>query len=171
MAFLFKHLSLSGKVVGLAIYDDRVEIDNPGRLPRELTVESLKLPHKSFPYNLLMAKVLFMSTFLESWGSGIRRMIDLCTAQGVSEPEFVQDGSFMMIRFWRSEHENEHEKLSEREQKILDYISQNPQASIPKMAASLGMSVSTLRRTLQKMAHLVRHEGPDKGGRWGIAHE
>ena len=210
MAFLFKHLSLSGKVVGLmreehleipaealrealtnalchrqyerynlfpsiAIYDDRVEIDNPGCLPRELTVESLKLPHKSFPYNLLMAKVLFMSTFLESWGSGIRRMIDLCTAQGVSEPEFVQDGSFMMIRFWRSEHENEHEneheKLSEREQKILDYISQNPQASIPKMAASLGMSVSTLRRTLQKMAHLVRHEGPDKGGRWGIAHE
>ena len=138
---------------------------------RHCSEESEDYRTASNPYNLLMAKVLFMSTFLESWGSGIRRMIDLCTAQGVSEPEFVQDGSFMMIRFWRSEHENEHEKLSEREQKILDYISQNPQASIPKMAASLGMSVSTLRRTLQKMAHLVRHEGPDKGGRWGIAHE
>ena len=101
MAFLFKHLSQSGKIVGfqkeehleipaealrealtnalchrqlekysltpsIAIYDDRVEIENPGRLPFDLTPETIKSAHASYPYNPLIAEVLFKSSFLES---------------------------------------------------------------------------------------------------------
>lgn len=69
----------------------------------------------------------------------------------------------MMLKMARFRGEDKSELL-------LDYISGNPHASIPKMAAALGMSVSTLRRTLKKMAHLVWHEGPVNGGRWVIAH-
>ena len=62
----------------IAVYDDRVEIDNPGRLPYDLTPENIKNSQKSYPYNPLIAAVLYKSSFLESWGSGVGRMIDAC---------------------------------------------------------------------------------------------
>jgi len=134
MAFLFKHLSQSGKIVGfqkeehleipaealrealtnalchrqlekysltpsIAIYDDRVEIENPGRLPFDLTPETIKSAHASYPYNPLIAEVLFKSSFLESWGSGVGRMVDACRAQGVPEPEYEVAGGFVRMIF------------------------------------------------------------------------
>ena len=88
--------------VSLAIYDDRLEITNPGRLPVSLTPENIKEPHGSFPYNLRIAQVLYLTTFLEGWGTGVRRMIDICREQGVPEPEFSCDGYNVTITFWKS---------------------------------------------------------------------
>ena len=137
MAFLFKHLSQSGKIVGfqkeehleipaealrealtnalchrqlekynlnpsIAVYDDRVEIENPGRLPFDLTPETIKRAHASYPYNPLIAEVLFKSSFLESWGSGVGRMVDACRAQGVPEPEYEVVGGFVRMIFRKS---------------------------------------------------------------------
>lgn len=51
-------------------YDDRVEIENPGRLPQGVTPENIKSSHASFPYNPLIAEVLFKSSFLERLGFG-----------------------------------------------------------------------------------------------------
>ena len=137
MAFLFKHLSQSGKIVGfqkeehleipaealrealtnalchrqlekynltpsIAVYDDRVEIENPGRLPFDLTPETIKSAHASYPYNPLIAEVLFKSSFLESWGSGVGRMVDACRAQGVPEPEYEVAGGFVKMIFRKS---------------------------------------------------------------------
>ena len=136
MSFLFKHLNLSGKIVGLrrmeqleipvealretlvnslchrrydqpgtsvgiAIYDDRVEIENPGILPPELTPETIKQPHNSHPYNPLIANFLYRSTFLESWGSGVRRIIDSCAAAGVEEPTWQTNPNFVWVTFKR----------------------------------------------------------------------
>ena len=35
--------------IGIAIYDDRIEIESPGRLPHQLTPKTIKRVHKSFP--------------------------------------------------------------------------------------------------------------------------
>ena len=137
MAFFFKHLSLSGKIVGftreeklevpaealrealtnalchrqfyntsssvgIAIYDDRVEIENTGHLPDELTIETIKQSHHSFPQNPTIADVLFKTTFLENWGSGIGRMVDACREANLPEPEFNQNVAFVWITFKRT---------------------------------------------------------------------
>lgn len=83
------------------MYDDRVEIENPGRLPVGITPENIKHSHASFPYNPLIAEVLYRSSFLESWGSGVSMMVDACRAQGVPEPEYVVNGGFVTIVFRR----------------------------------------------------------------------
>lgn len=138
MAFLFKHLNLSGKItnkslmreerlevpvsalrealinalahrqwekanltISIAVYDDRVEIANPGILPPKITPENIKESHESFPYNRNMANALYRSTFLESWGSGIRRIIEACQEQGVEEPTWRWDGAFVYVTFKR----------------------------------------------------------------------
>ena len=137
MAFFFKHLSLSGKIVGftreekleipaealrealtnalchrmfhntsssvgIAIYDDRVEIENTGHLPDELTVETIKQSHHSFPQNPIIADVLFKTTFLENWGSGVGRMVDACKKANLPEPEFNQNAAFVWVTFKRA---------------------------------------------------------------------
>ena len=137
MAFFFKHLSLSGKIVGftreekleipaealrealtnalchrqfhntsssvgIAIYDDRVEIENTGHLPDELTVETIKQSHHSFPQNPTIADVLFKTTFLENWGSGVGRMVDACREANLPEPEFNQNAAFVWVTFKRT---------------------------------------------------------------------
>ena len=137
MAFFFKHLSLSGKIVGfvreekleipavalrealtnalchrqfhspggsvgIAIYDDRIEIENTGHLPEELTVETIKNNHQSFAQNPLIADVLFKTTFLENWGSGVSRMVEACREAGLPEPKYGTNGAFVWITFYRS---------------------------------------------------------------------
>ena len=87
--------------VGISIFDDRVEIENTGHLPNELTTETIKLPHRSYPQNPIIADALYMTAFLESWGTGVSRMVDACKAVGLPEPEYGTDGAFVWITFKR----------------------------------------------------------------------
>lgn len=87
--------------VGISIFDDRVEIENTGHLPNELTVETIKLPHRSYPQNPIIADALYMTAFLESWGTGVSRMVDACKSVGLPEPEYGTDGAFVWITFKR----------------------------------------------------------------------
>lgn len=136
MAFLAKHLNMTGKIkglyreenleipvaalreslvnslchrqyekfnltVGIAIYDDRVEISNPGVFPPSITPESIKLPHDSIPYNLNIAIVLYKISLLESWGSGAKRIMDACKTVKLAEPTWSANGEFVTITFIR----------------------------------------------------------------------
>lgn len=87
--------------VGISIFDDRVEIENTGHLPNELTTETIKLPHRSYPQNPIIADALFMTAFLESWGTGVSRMVEACKAVGLPEPDYGTNGTFVWITFKR----------------------------------------------------------------------
>ena len=92
--------SISGSV-SLAIYDDRVEIVNPGRLPNGITPDNIKTTHESKPYNPLMAGVLYRTAWLESWGSGVTRMVDACEDKNLPEPyyEIRPDSVAIVFRY------------------------------------------------------------------------
>lgn len=92
--------------IGIAIYDDRVEIENPGFLPPPLTPENIKLPHQSIPYNPAIADVLYKTTFLEKWGSGVQRIIEVCAGRGVPAPEWSQQSGFVVVTFKRKAQNN-----------------------------------------------------------------
>ena len=92
-----KH-NLTGSI---AIYDDRIEIANPGIFPPQISPESIKEPHESYPYNLKIAEALYKSTYLESWGSGAKRIMDACREQCVEEPIWRWDGGFVIVTFKR----------------------------------------------------------------------
>ena len=42
-----------------------------------------------------------MIAFLESWGTGVSRMVDACKVVGLPEPEYGTDGAFVWITFKR----------------------------------------------------------------------
>lgn len=100
-ALCHRHWEEYNAFVGIAIYDDRVEVFNPGALPHGMTPENIKDPHGSFPYNPIIANVLFKTTFLESWGSGVHRIVDACQAQGLPSPVWSIDKGMVSVTFQR----------------------------------------------------------------------
>lgn len=88
-----------GSSVGISIYDDRVEIENSGTFPPDITMEKLLSGHNSEPQNLIIANVLYKSEVLESWGRGIGLMISECRRVGIPDPEFHTDGNSVWVVF------------------------------------------------------------------------
>lgn len=181
MSFCFRHLSLSGKIVGLrreehfeipaealrealinalchrqyddprisvslAIYDNRIEIMNPGRFPSELTEESIMEPHGSYPTNLKIAQVLYQTTYSEKWGSGVRRMTDLCREQHLPDPRFHLGKGTVCLTFKKAQKNTDDQivdlkdvlkELTERQLLILDLIAQDPSLSAKEMSEKM----------------------------------
>ena len=100
-ALCHRHWEEYNAFVGVAIYDDRVEIFNPGSFPHGMTPENITEPHGSFPYNPIIANVLFKTTFLESWGSGVHRIVDACMTQGLPSPVWSVDKGMVTVIFLR----------------------------------------------------------------------
>jgi ATP-dependent DNA helicase RecG len=85
--------------VQIRIFDDRIEVWNPGRLPRGWTVETLKQKHESIPRNKLVAEQFFLINFIEKWGTGTNEMIKGCLDWGLPEPEFEFTGTSLVVTF------------------------------------------------------------------------
>ena len=98
-AYAHRFYHYPGTSVGIAIYDDRIEITNSGVFPQDMSMERLLGLHDSQPHNPIIANVLYKSTILESWGRGIKLMVDECRRVGIPEPEFHCDGGFVWVTF------------------------------------------------------------------------
>lgn len=73
------------------------------------------MPHESYPYNLKIAEALYKSTYLESWGSGAKRIMDACREQGVEEPTWNWDGGFVIVTFKRPRRPDNNENTAIKE--------------------------------------------------------
>lgn len=84
--------------IQVRIYDDRLEVWNPGMLPPELSIASLSREHPSRPRNPRLAQALYRARLIEHWGTGTLRMIQ-AAADREMRLEFGQDGGVFMVRF------------------------------------------------------------------------
>ena len=81
--------------VQVMLFADRLEIWNPGRLPPPLTLEKLRVAHRSVPGNPLLAESLYLAEYIERMGTGTLDMIRRCLDAGLQEPEFEAAGEFV----------------------------------------------------------------------------
>ena len=85
--------------VQVMLFADRLEVWNPGRLSPPLTLEKLRVPHRSVPGNPLLAESLYLAEYIERMGTGTLDMIRRCVEVGLPEPEFtVTDGFITTVR-------------------------------------------------------------------------
>jgi len=85
--------------ISLAIFDDRMEIWNSGRLPNALKIEDLNKRHESHPRNKLLAKAMYELGLIEKWGNGTIKIFDECKANGMPEPVFEEYSSGLSVTF------------------------------------------------------------------------
>lgn len=85
--------------ISIAIFDDHIEVWNNGTLPDELTLKDLKKKHPSILRNELIAQVFYFREFIESWGNGIKTMMESCKAQGAPVPQFSKQAHGICVTF------------------------------------------------------------------------
>ena len=87
--------------VQIRVFDNRLEIWNPGLLPDNISIEELKKEHPSVPRNELIARCFYMIKFIEQWGTGTNRIVRLCKEAGIKEPVFKEAGGSFIVSFPR----------------------------------------------------------------------
>ena len=102
---------VSGEVL-IYIYRDRMEVDNPGEMPKDLVRrKSEVLPHISSPRNPLMAELFFIGDKMEKTGRGMKLIHDRMEELGMRLPEWESRGGRTKLTVWRTPFER---KLNER---------------------------------------------------------
>ncbi len=81
----------SGAPIRVALFDDRLEVENPGLLPFGLTVADLPLGVSKLR-NRVIGRVLHELGLIEQWGGGIQRLISACRDAGLAAPMFEEIG-------------------------------------------------------------------------------
>ncbi len=93
------HRDYSDATIFVSIYDDKLMIWNPGKLPDSWTIEKLKGNHPSLPRNRRIAEIFFKTGYIESWGRGIRIILDSCKKAALPEPLIEEHLNGISITF------------------------------------------------------------------------
>lgn len=188
-ALMHRDYGMKGTQVSVEIFDDRVEIINPGGLPKGLSINDLG--KVSIRRNELIADLFFRLHKVERIGMGIQKMREIMEAAGLPKPAFEPDSFFRAI-FQRSPElalkqrggasQKPHEKLAERlverlveglaenQKKMVMLMARNPHVSKQAMAKSLGISTTAIDKNLVKLKQkgILHRIGPPRGGYWKV---
>lgn len=158
-----------GANVMVEIFDDRVEISNPGSLPHGMSLEDFG--RRSMTRNPTIASLLHRIRYIEKMGTGINRMKDACKEAGLPEPEFLITGFFtVLFRRKASENFGLNFGINETQSKILELVKKNQQITTQKMADFIGISRRSVElgiAELKKQGLIIR-KGSRKNGYWEI---
>ena len=161
----------SGVPIQISVYEDKIIIWNPGRLPEELTLDLLQKKHPSIPYNPLVAAVFFRAGYIEAWGRGIEKINHECDMAGIPKPDYNYEFAGLMIIFKTGIKEKTPGKTPGKTPlQILKILSDQPTLTIPEIAKMIKKSDSATERAIHKLreADLIKRIGPARGGHWEV---
>ena len=100
-AVLHRDYTLAGTDVEISLYEDRVEVISPGRLPNGITVEKMKGGARA-TRNGFLKNVLSDYGYVEHLGMGVRRRIVGSMLKHTGrEPDLVEEESRFTVRLWK----------------------------------------------------------------------
>ena len=174
--------------IQVAVYDNRLEITSPGKLPMGQTLERMKEGYSQIRNEALAYAFSYMN-LIEHWGSGIPRIIGKVKAAGLREPEFIGGEVDLRINIYRGQiddasGDNNADKVpdsagtvpdsadkvpdtierlpdNEQERKIYQYVLENGFITTSMVAELLEVKQRRARAILQDMVegNYLRKEG------------
>ena len=170
--------------IQVAVYDNRLEITSPGKLPMGQTMERMKEGYSKIRNEALAHAFAYMN-LIEHWGSGIPRIIDKVKAAGLRELEFIGGEVDLRINIYRDQVDTNNAMINangtkngangvkcgvddgtniaevplNKEQtqieKLLQIIEKNPSATQAYYAEKMGIS----KRTISRMFASLQEKG------------
>lgn len=138
-----------GAPIRISIFDDRLEIENPGLLPFGLTVADLEHGISKLR-NRVIGRVFHSLSLIEQWGSGIQRMTAACREAGLADPRFEEIATRFRVTIFITQVNQP--ALDETDQAIVDELSDGEGRLTSEIAAVIGL---TSRATRTRLARLV----------------
>ena len=160
-----------GATITIEMFDDRVEISNPGGL---LPIVARDFGHKSMTRNPLIFGLFTRMHLVERVASGIPRMQEAMKEAKLPEPEFHTDGIFTVV-FKRQTKNYAIDDIvnvivngivNENEQAIIGVLKIKPGSNASEIAESISKSWRTTMRYLKSLNEkgLIEFRGTPKTG-------
>lgn len=92
---------LQSSHIQVAIYDDRLEITSPGGLMPGVTIDKMKEGYSKIRNRALAHAFAYMN-LIESWGSGIPKLMAAMQEYGLREPEFIDTDTSFRVNLYRN---------------------------------------------------------------------
>lgn len=149
----------------------------------DVRVEYIDVPNR--PDHKVIANVLYSTTYIENWGSGVKRIIEACQKRGVAAPTWSINGGFVVVTFVRptkgdtqgdtnvdtkvgtqvgTQSGTQEENLDKW---IENQIRENPQITTEELAKMSKKGLRTIKRHIAKMPH-IRYVGSGYSGHWEV---
>ena len=175
-AICHRDYTIGGGSVGVAIYDDRLEVTSTGPLHFGLTPEKLFAPHESQPWNPLIAGAFYRRGIIEQWGRGTIKMAELTESAGLPRPEITDSGGGVTVTFRPSGYilpQRAGRDLTERQQAILVLLHNSDGGMAARdIRAELEPQVGNRQLTREldslRTLELVTLTGRGRGAKWNI---
>jgi len=165
-AVTHRNYALGGDHIRVMMYDDRMEILSPGRLPSIVTLENMR--RTRYSRNPVIARALVDMGWVRELNEGVQRIYDEMASFFLNEPIFEEpnDASVQLTlensitsRVLRREDaltdsigQEAFEALSEYELAAMQYVFARGRVTVSELAGHLGRSVKVSRQTLRALA-------------------
>jgi ATP-dependent DNA helicase RecG len=147
----------TGAPLRVSIFEDRIEIENPGLLAGGMTIGDIRNGVSKLR-NRVIGRVFRELKLIEQWGSGFQRMSASCKAIDLPEPRMEEVAFRFRVTF--SLHKvSSRRQVDDIEQKIMELISageDNGGASTQYLSQSVGISTRAMRERLARMVEAGR---------------
>ena len=160
--------SQRGAPLRVSVFDDRLEVENPGLLPFGLTLDDLPRGVSKLR-NRVIGRVLSELRLVEQWGSGIQRMLAAFRDNGLHPPVWEEIGTRLRVtmrtapvishgsqggpqgRVPGTVNLGRDASLTSTEQTILDLLDSSDGMGTSQIAEAIGFSSRTTRTRLGQL--------------------
>lgn len=137
-----------GSPISVAIFEDRLEVYNPGGLLPGLTVKDIQTGVSRLR-NRVIGRVFHELGLIEQWGSGIQRMAAACRAAGLTEPILEEVGSGFRVTLSRIARGAP--AMDAIDRTVLDLLRRSGGLSTSGVAKEIGRTTRATRDRLGRM--------------------
>ncbi len=154
-----------GASITIEMFDDRVEITNPGTL---LPVVAKNFGRKSLSRNPLIFGLFTRMHLVEHIGSGIPRMRKVMLDAGLPEPIYDTDGLFTVT--FRRPCSSQAIELTDFQSKVIKVIKKNPSLTMEQIGEAIGIGRTSVYRIVKSLKEIgiLEHKGRKSDGEWVI---
>ena len=173
----------SNASVQVMLFPDRLEVTNPGPLPKGMTVAKLKRRHKSMPVNPLLAQAMYLRGYIERVGSGTGDIIERCRNEddgltivlrraAVDQQRDVGPGMSLQVpnnMGGKASPKHHNEALDDAlELRLVDVLEKEPSLDQCELSRILCVSRATVQRCFKRLleAGKIVRIGGKRFGHW-----
>lgn len=175
-AVVHRSYSMQGDHIRVELFDDRVEIESPGRFPGLVSIDDPRAITR-FARNPRIARVCSDLRFGQELGEGIRRMFEEMRLAGLADPEYHQSsGNVHLVLRSAPFDRSLDERLPSHARSLMRILRAAGQMSTGDIVEASGLSRPLVLKTMRALASegLVKWVGnspKDPRARWSISLE
>ena len=175
--------NIKGTEIQIKMFDDRIVIESPGKLPGMVRPSNIRNTH--FSRNPKIAAFLKTYRYVKEYGEGVDRMCRELEVNGVAPLSFYNDDFILKVSVLRLQEnikndidnsEKLGEKLGEKRgrltknrREILRLMAENPYITQTDLSKAVGVSLTAIENNIEFLrGKYIRRVGPDKGGFWEV---